>query len=146
MPTEEPASEPPPDATETPTPTASAAVDDPPVKPDESGAVPIVVDYADGKACVPSKLKKLWGGYPAASCRFWKNTDGLRTGEPIARGPHQVAAQRDLGVQNPTYADKQRNTWWVWAKSDDGSWDWFPATAIAEGASDQPINGIALAD
>lgn len=144
QPTEEPATELSAEATETPI--ASAAIDDPPIKPDASGTAPFVVDYADGKACTPSKSKKLWGGYPAASCRFWKNTEGLKTGESVAKGSHLVAAQRDLGVENPTYADKQSNTWWVWVESDNGTWDWFPATALVEGVTGQPINGIALAD
>ena len=86
----------------------------------------------------------MYGGYPVAYCDLWKETTGLQTGESVAKGEKRVACHRDLGEDNPTYTKNQSNTWWVWARSTSGTWDWFPETAVKQGASDQPINGIAI--
>jgi hypothetical protein len=126
-------------------PPSTATLTDAPAEPDETGDDVEVVDDADGDACDTSGTRTIWGGYPAATCRFYVDTEGLVSEDPLAEGSHRVAAQRDLGIENPSYAEGQSNTWWVWAQSDGGTWDWFPATALAEGASDQPVNGVALA-
>lgn len=79
-----------------------------------------------------------------ANCSFWKSSTGLLSGEAASKGQIVVACQRDLGQANPVYTAKQTNTWWVWTTSDAGSWDWFPETAVSQGAPDEPINGIAV--
>ena len=105
-----------------------------------------MVDWADGESATTSTDETVWGGYPAATATVWTATEGLISGETLSEGSVTVAAQRDLDIKNPTYAEGEINTWWVWAPSDAGTWDWYPATALAEGASGQPINGIALAE
>jgi len=120
-------------------------ITDSPASPAELGIEPTVVDYADGKACRTSS-RAIAGGYPAATCRFWKKSEGLLSGESLATGSQRIACQRDLDIENPVYTAKQTNTWWLWTTSDKDTWDWFPATAVAEGASDQPINGVALCE
>ena len=146
-PTEEPTTETPePSPTDPASPTAEPLITDPPAAPDRTGVEPRVEDDSDGKACRTSDSRTLAGGYPAASCRFWKDANGLLTGDRIAKGSQWIACQRDLDVENPVYTAKQTNTWWMWTRSDAKAWDWFPATAIAEGASDQPIKGVALCE
>ncbi len=96
-----------------------------------------------GDAC-PRVKTTTYAGYLDARCTFWTPTAGLLTKEPLAKGAHLVTCQRNLKRANPVYTAKQTNTWWVWARSTGGSWDWFPETAIAQGASNQAINGIAV--
>ena len=54
-----------------------------------------------------------------------------------------IACQADLRHPNPIYKATQTNTRWVWTQANDGTWDWFPQTAISQGAAGLPINGIA---
>jgi len=75
---------------------------------------------------------------------MWRRSEGLISGERLAKGSTTVTCQRNLALDNPIYKAGQTNTWWVWAQSDEAAWDWFPETAVGEGVSDQPINGIAL--
>ena len=129
------------EATETPSPSSTL---DPPRRPDDTDQYAEVWDNSTGSACTTSESKTLWGGYPRATCRFWKSATGATTGEAIAKGSHHIACQRDLSIDNPVYTKTQSNTWWVWTESTSGTWDWFPETAIAQGESDQAINGIAI--
>lgn len=141
-----PATAPDPLPTDADDPTVEPSVTDPPRSPEEIGIDPTVVDYSEGNACRTSDDATIAGGYPAATCRFWKKSGGLLTGESLGTGTQRIACQRDLDIENPVYTAKQTNTWWMWTTSDDGTWDWFPATAVAEGASGQPINGVALCE
>jgi len=132
-----------PPVTPSPTPTRKRSVLDPPVRADEQ---PDPTDVVSGstEGCTSSS-KTVYGGYPAAICYMWHATEGRLTGEPAKKTKNKVVAcQRDLREKNPTYAKRQANTWWVWTTSTDGTWDWFPETAIAQGESNEPINGIAL--
>ncbi len=99
---------------------------------------------SNGQACRITTMESEYGSYPLARCRMWQRSVGLLSGETLAKGGTSVTCQRDLGRANPQYTNGQSNTWWIWTKSDAGTWDWFPQTAVAEGVSDQPINGIAL--
>jgi len=127
----------------TPTSPEQGSTLDSPRRPTEDGISPEVWRESEGKSCATSRSKTTWGGYPVATCRFWKKATGLTTGERVNKGTRRIACQRNLGIDNPVYTAKQTNTWWVWTQSAQGIWDWFPETAIAEGASDQAINGIA---
>jgi len=127
-----------------PEPSEEYSLLDPPLAADEQPVRTKVVRDSAGTACRTAETKTVYGGYPVAYCDLWKQTTGLQTGESVAKGAKRVACQRDLGKDNPTYTKNQSNTWWVWARSSSGTWDWFPETAVKQGASDQPINGIAL--
>jgi hypothetical protein len=116
---------------------------DPPAPADEQGDDTTVVSDAAAAPCRESS-RTVYGGYPAASCDLWKTPVGLLHEEPITKGSRRVACQRDLDVDNPVYTPKQTNTWWIWTTSETGTWDWYPETAIEQGASDQPVNGVAL--
>ncbi len=91
-----------------------------------------------------------YGDYPAARCTFFETASGRLTGERISAGEgprnesKKVACQRNLRIDNPEFNSGQTNTWWVWVRSDDGSYDWFPETAIVEGASDRPLGAVAV--
>lgn len=98
---------------------------------------------SSGTACSNTGQQSGWGGYPMASCRTWKDSTGLITGTPLGRGNVLITCQADVGEANPVYTANQHNTWWFWAQSG-GVWDWFPETALSEGATNQPVNGIAL--
>lgn len=87
-----------------------------------------------------------WGGYRPAQCTMWKASVGLKSRAALPKGPRIVVCQADLGTANPVFTKGQRNTWWVWVVTDDGSMDWFPHTAVSQGESDRPINGIALCE
>jgi len=115
----------------------------PPARADEQSDDTAVVSDAAATPCRETS-GTVYGGYPAASCNLWKTPVGLLHEEPITKGPRRVACQRDLEVDNPVYAAKQTNTWWIWTTSQTGTWDWYPETAIKQGASDQPVNGVAL--
>ena len=132
------------DTPSTPEPSEEYSLVDPPLRADEQPDRTKVVRDSAGTACQTSETKTVYGGYPVAYCDLWKPADGLRTGAKAVKGPKRVACQRDVGEDNPTYTRNQSNTWWVWARSSSGTWDWFPETAVKQGASDQPINGIAL--
>ncbi len=139
------ASPPVPTSSERPkTPIRKPSVVDPPVPVEGQVGETEVVRTSDGTACRISDTALVYGGYPAASCNLWQRAKGLRTGELAKKGAKRVACQRNLGRENPVYKQGQVNTWWVWTTSTSGTWDWFPETAVAEGASSQPINGIAL--
>lgn len=133
-----------PDGSEPTETTAPASVLDAPAHPDDVGSSPEVWQYSAGSACSTSESKTVWGGYPRATCRFWKDATGATTDQIMAKGSRRIACQRDLGLDNPVYAKSQSNTWWVWAETADLAWDWFPETAIAQGESDQAVNGIAI--
>ena len=107
---------------------------------------PEVVNDSGGKACQTTNATSDYGDYPVARCNLWKSADGLLSDETIRKGIARITCQRDLERDNPIYTPGQTNTWWVWTTSENGTWDWFPETAVAEGVSDQPINGIALCD
>lgn len=124
----------------TASPTRESSPDDAPAR---SPASVTVVRGAAGKACSTSTSRSDYGDYPLARCTLWRASEGLLHGETSSRGPREVTCQRDLGRENPVFRRGQTNTWWVWTTSDDGTWDWYPETAVAQGASDQPINGIA---
>lgn len=116
---------------------------DPPTRAEDAVDATMVVSDAPGTAC-RSSTGELFGGYPAASCDLWKTPRGLLHNQQIDKGAKRVACQRDLGITNPKYLEKQSNTWWIWSRSESGTWDWYPETAIKQGASDQPVNGVAI--
>lgn len=69
-------------------------------------------------------------------CAFWQSATGLTTGLPLSKTDHKgIACQADLRHPNPIYKANQTNTWWVWTQANDGTWDWFPQTAISQGAA-----------
>ena len=109
-----------------------------------SGGRAEIQQTSTGTACRSTAMESEYGSYPLAKCRMWQRSTGLLSGETLAKGGTTVTCQRDLDRPNPPYRTGQFNTWWVWTTSDTGTWDWFPQTAVAEGASGQPINGIAL--
>ena len=102
-----------------------------------------IVTGSGGDSCTAAGGSSAWGGYPLADCRTWKDSNGLRTGAPLSRKSLSITCQADLQERNPVLTAGQSNTWWVWTQADNGTWDWFPETAIAQGATNQPINGIA---
>ncbi len=102
-----------------------------------------VTTASGGKPCATGASAG-WGSYPGATCTVWQRTAGLLTGRILSKRSIVVACQADLGTWNPVYTANQTNTWWFWARSDDGTWDWFPETSISEGTSNQPVNGVAL--
>ena len=126
----------------TPTPTRERTGREEPTRNPPPGSVSIVTGSA-GDSCVIGSALSSWGGYPLASCRTWKASSGLLTGSALSRKDLTITCQADLGEQNPIFTAGQTNTWWVWTQADTGTWDWFPETAIAQGASDQPVNGVA---
>ena len=109
-----------------------------------AGDRPQIQQASAGTACRSTRMESEYGSYPLAKCRMWQRSTGLLSGETLAKGGTTVTCQRDLDRPNPQYTTGHSNTWWIWTKSDAGTWDWFPESAVAEGASDQPINGIAL--
>jgi hypothetical protein len=112
--------------------------------PAVSGGTVEIQRTSEGTGCRATSMDSEYGHYPLAKCRMWQRSIGLLSGKALAKGGTTVTCQRDLGRPNPQYTTGRSSTWWIWTKSDAGTWDWFPATAVAEGASDQPINGIAL--
>ena len=96
-----------------------------------------------GKACTAGEDSG-WAGYPGASCTFWQEPSGLGSGKAVTKGQWTVACQADLGRANPVYRAGQENTWWLWVQDQEGSWDWYPQTAIKEGASGRPVDGVAF--
>lgn len=117
--------------------------EDPPSKDGEDASV---VRSSAGSRCATLNEESSWGSYPLARCNLWQTADGHLYGQSVSKGAKQVTCQRDLGVQNPVFKKGQTNTWWVWATSDDATWDWYPETAVQQGVADQPINGIALCE
>jgi hypothetical protein len=137
-----PTTEAPPEPTATPseTPFEEPSPDDPPEPfPTEVS----VVRGSGGADCSSLETRSDYGDYPLARCTMWQRSEGLLHEEPLSKGAERVTCQRDLGRDNPTFKAGQTNTWWVWTTSDDGTWDWYPETAVSQGLSDQPINGIA---
>jgi hypothetical protein len=112
-------------------------------QPSRSPGLVSIVTGSAGKSCATSTDLSGWGGYPLAGCRTWKESSGLLTGATLSKKDLTITCQADLQEQNPVYTVGQTNTWWVWTQADNGTWDWFPETAIAQGASNQPVNGIA---
>lgn len=76
-----------------------------------------VVKGSGGDACTSSGGGSAWGGYPAATCRTWKASSGLRTGATLSPQTLSITCQADLQEENPVYTAGQRNTWWVWTQS-----------------------------
>ena len=74
---------------------------------------------------------------------MWQVASGLLTGATVTKGERLIVCQRNLAIPNPVYTPTQANTWWVWMQADNGSWDWFPETAVSQGASQVPVNGVA---
>lgn len=126
----------------TPSPTKRERVgrDEPTSTPD----APVVQRASSGSACEATSAESGWGPYPVGVCRTWKPATGLLTQSPLRPGTLRVTCQADLREENPVYTAGQTNTWWFWAQADNGTWDWFPETALAQGASDQSVNGVAL--
>ncbi len=127
-----------------PAPVPSASVrraGDPPLRP---ASPVVVVQSSPGTACDTSGALAGYGSYPASICKIWKPAGGLVTGSGLSTGQRPVACQADLAIPNPLYAANQTNTWWVWMQSDNGTWDWFPETAVSQGGPDLPVNGVAL--
>lgn len=112
--------------------------------PEPADAAVSIMSEADGRACDNVGSADDFGQYPAALCKTWKPSTGLTSAAPLSPGELLVACQADLGVSNPVFTEGQENTWWIWARSDAGTWDWFPETALSQGESMQPTNGIAL--
>lgn len=103
-----------------------------------------IMTTADGRACESDVARDAFGGYPAAFCRTWQESVGLRSGARLSTGDLHVTCQADLGEPNPVFTENQANTWWFWTQADNGVWDWFPQTALSQGATMQPTNGIAI--
>lgn len=103
-----------------------------------------IMTTAGGKACSQIGSTTASGNYPSARCSAWQQAAGLRSGAMKTKGPFTVACQANLGMANPVFVSSQSNTWWLWAMSDDGTWDWFPETLISEGNSNSPVDGVAL--
>lgn len=102
-----------------------------------------VVENAGGMPCSTLPLRSGYGEYPLAQCTMWKRSEGLLHGKTLSTGPKKVTCQRNLDLENHVFKVGQTNTWWVWTTSDDGTWDWYPETALKQGLSDQPVRGIA---
>ncbi|WP_432559933.1 hypothetical protein [Granulicoccus sp. GXG6511] len=113
-------------------------------EPTRTPESPVVQTSSSGSACSAGSAVSAWGSYPVATCRTWKPSTGLLTQAPLRTGTLTVTCQADLQEPNPVYTAGQTNTWWFRATADDGTWDWFPETALAQGATNQPVNGIAL--
>ncbi len=126
-----------------PTPSASETPVTSAVTPKPNPTNVAVVRTSTGQACAENGGASGYPGYPGAVCTFWQPSAGLTTWRTVAKGSRLIACQADLGVPNPAYAANQANTWWLWAQADDGTWDWFPETAIAQGDSGRPVNGVA---
>lgn len=126
--------------------TMQAVVEDPYRPPTPASGAVNVMASADGRACDNAGQPEGFGGYPAAACKTWQAASGLTTGAALSARELVVSCQADLELDNPVFTENQENTWWFWAQADDGTWDWFPETALSQGASMQPTNGIAVCD
>ncbi|WP_425309205.1 hypothetical protein AADG42_10680 [Ammonicoccus fulvus] len=113
-------------------------------EPNRTPDVVSVQSGSSGSACSATVRQSSWGAYPLGDCRTWKPATGLISGSALSTGPISVTCQADLREPNPIYTANQTNTWWFWAQADNGTWDWFPETALAQGASNQSVNGVAL--
>ncbi len=102
------------------------------------------VTGAPGRGCTPSSGSV--GGYSKVTCHTAHPSKGLERKGALGVGSQWVLCQQDLGRANPVFLAAQTNSWWFWTLSDNGVWDWFPETALKEGASDSPANGIAVCD
>lgn len=97
---------------------------------------------AEGSACeTDNHVPSPYGNYAYASCRTWQDVEGLG-GHHLTKGDLNAVCQSDLGIENPSFLENQANTWWFWAESDTGEYDWFPHTALAQGETNQPVVGI----
>ncbi len=116
-----------------------------PLAPPKPPSGPVTLANGNpGEACAATGGPS-FGEYPGASCKMWQPSTGLRSGKALSKTDvHTVACQADLGQANPVFAANQTNTWWVWTQADDGTWDWFPETAVSQGAANAPINGVAV--
>lgn len=124
----------------TPTPRERTGREEPNRTPD----VVTVQSSSSGSACSATSRQSSWGSYPVGECRTWKPSTGLISGASLSTGTIAITCQADLRESNPIYTANQTNTWWFWAQADNGTWDWFPETALAQGASNQSVNGVAL--
>ena len=112
--------------------------------PPNAGASGSIVTDSPGTACVQTAAPAGWGTYPAARCKMWQVASGLLTGATVTKGERLIVCQRNLAIPNPVYTPTQANTWWIWMQADTGTWDWFPETAVSQGATQAPVNGVAL--
>ncbi len=124
------------------TPRPVSLLTDPSARPRANPSQVRVSGTSGGRACASADSS--WEGYPGASCTFWQTPTGLQKGRELTKGSQTVACQADLGKENPVYRAGQENTWWLWVKTGDNSWDWYPETAITEGVSGKPVDGVAL--
>jgi hypothetical protein len=83
-------------------------------------------------------------GYSKVTCHTGHSSRGLQGDGVLGVGSQWVLCQQDLQQTNPVFQTGQTNSWWFWTLSDNGIWDWFPETALKEGVSDNPVNGIPL--
>lgn len=104
-----------------------------------------VVSDSPGEGC-DTLSRQEWGDYYPARCKMWQPSQGLLTQTPLGKGPRVVTCQADLGKENPVFTARQRNTWWVWIVTEDGTMDWFPETAVSQGASGLPIRGVSVCE
>lgn len=133
-PTDEPSEEPTDEPTEEETEQFPTPITDP---------YSAVIEYGgEGTACeTDNHVPSPYGNYAYASCRTWQDTTGLN-GHALTKGDLNAVCQSHLGHENPVFTPGQENTWWFWAESDSGEYDWFPHTALSQGATMQPVSGI----
>jgi serine/threonine protein kinase len=106
------------------------------------GPVPAAITDAPGNGCTPSTGSV--AGYRKVTCHTRHPSSGLHGEGVLGVGSQWILCQQDLRQTNPVFQTGQTNSWWFWTLSDNGVWDWFPETALEEGASDNPVNGIPL--
>jgi len=102
--------------------------------------VPAAITDAPGNGCTPSTGSV--AGYRKVTCHTRHPSWGLQGAGVLGVGSQWILCQQDLHQTNPVFQTGQTNSWWFWTLSDNGVWDWFPETALEEGASDNPVNGI----
>jgi len=106
------------------------------------GPVPAAITDAPGNGCTPSTGSV--AGYRRVTCHTNHPSSGLHGAGVLGVGSQWILCQQDLRRTNPVFQTGLTNSWWFWTLSDNGVWDWFPETALEEGASDNPANGIPL--
>jgi serine/threonine-protein kinase len=104
------------------------------------GPVGAAITDAPGNGCTPSTGSV--AEYRKVICHTNHPSSGLHGAGVLGVGSQWILCQQDLGQTNPVFQTGQTNSWWFWTLSDNGVWDWFPETALVEGASDNPVNGI----
>lgn len=104
------------------------------------GIEPDPITGAPGSGCSPATGSV--SGYRKVTCHTGHASTGLQRQGVLGVGNQWVLCQQDLRRTNPVFQEGQTNSWWFWTLSDNGIWDWFPETALKEGGSDNPANGI----